>query len=176
MSTDLQPRFGPVVYDYEANLLEPLFCGPGAISVLTGHPARTVERYAAFLRGNERRRITGMGEGEIINILEAYGLVPVKIDVAHVDGQHPFRYTSGGSTTAKVRQWPTFIRWLRDTTELRGDDVYLVITSRHVLVARGDLIVDNMTKFPQPYEDVKHYRRAWVRSAYCIMQEPEPCR
>lgn len=170
MTEDLRPRFGRVVYDYDANMFEPLFCGPGIISVLTGHPVRTVERYVSFLRG-KTGRVGGMWEREIINVLEAYGLVPIKIDVEHRDGQHTFTYANGDKLTAKVKQRPTLIRWLRETREDRGEDVYLVITTSHALAVRGEWIVDNRTKEPKPYDLAKHYRRARVRSAYCILQE-----
>ena len=170
--TDLRPRFGHVVYDYNTDVIDPLFCGPGAISILTGKPAREVERYVAFCRGQGTSgRVGGMRLHEIIRTLEVYGLVPVEIDVPWADGQHTFTYTNGNKLKAKVKRRPTLIRWLRASREDRGDDVYIVLTTSHIVVVKGDMLVDNITKEPVLYDTAKHHHRARVKSAYCIMQE-----
>ena len=108
---------------------------------------------------------------EIMDMIENLGMLWIEVPVKHVMGQTTFTTFTGRTMVLRTENYPTLIRWLRDTREVRGDDIYILFTPDHSLVVCGDWIVDNHLKVPAPYEKIKHMRRVKVNKVMCIMKE-----
>lgn len=166
------PRFGSTVNRQRPGIVR--WCGPGVLSVLSGLDYDEIERRINDLRGEPGdKRVKGMMLIEIKEMIEELGLVWVEMPQLTVDGQYTARYTNGATAKCKVKRVPTFIRWLRETREVRGDDVYMIFTGNHVMLAQGDMVVDNCTRGPVPYEKANHRRRARIICALCILKDEE---
>ena len=167
------PRFGAVV---DTRLFKERYCGPGVLSVVTGQSYDQVEEQVNELRGDHPHKpITAMLLVEIKELMERFGLLVVDIPHLWVQGQATAsHYMSNGSIFKeqfKCKTHATFITWLRETREARGQDVYLVCTGSHVMLACGDWIVDNCLKIPRQYEEIKWKRRTHIIGAFCILKD-----
>lgn len=174
MTQDFAPRFGGVVNDPDRDS----FCGPAAISVVTGLPVAEVERQVIAARNYRKRegdvwvtlnlrrkdfeRVDGMAPREIVAVLNTNGIITVDVDVPMVDSE-----CSG----IKAKRAPTFARWLKMTKHIRGDDVYMILTTSHVHLIRGNYFVDNNTNVPRTLDTHKRYRRSRVHSVYGLLTE-----
>ena len=171
-ASQYQPRFASTVNCQRPTITR--WCGPGVLSVLSGLDYDEIERRVNHMRGDpSHKRVTGMFLFEMKEMIEALGLVWIEMPKVIVDGYFTARYASGATQKCKVKCSPTFIRWLRDTREARGEDVYLVLTGDHVMLVKGEWIVDNCLRTPTPYELTKHRRRERVLGSFCILKDEE---
>ena len=142
------PRFGAPVNNASPNGMR--YCGPGVLSAISGLDYEEIEHLVKSMRGDyyATARVEGMMLIEIKEMIERLGMVWVEMPGIEVDGQFTARYEHGGTMKCKIKVRPTFIKWLRMTREARGDDVYMVFTGDHVMLACGDMIVDNRLGYP----------------------------
>lgn len=112
------------------------YCGPGAISTITGlnsdHAARAIRRLSG------QRAVKAAPWWALQKALQEFGY-----DLTAPD------------TSMKGE---TFKHWL-DHTMLRSDRVYLVFLTRHFVVVQGDQFNDNHTKVPVHVSIAPHQRR-----------------
>ena len=170
--TCYQPRFASTVNQQRPTIKR--WCGPGVLSILSGEDYDDIDTRVNDLRGNDRgTRVKGMLLMEVKEIIDELGLVWIEMPQMTVNGQYTYQYNSGRKLTAKVKRLPTFIRWLRDTREARGEDVYMVLTGDHVMLVQGDMVVDNCTRGPIPWGLTKYRRRSRVIGSFCILKDEE---
>jgi len=125
-----------------------LFCGPAAISAITGclvSEAKTILREVSG-----RRAIRGVSNSNMRKALWRLG----------------YRMASVEPRTTKDK--PTLASWLEARQE-RGlcERLCLVNTTGHYITVQGDRAVDNWMKLPTPVDEFNH-RRARVRKAWEI--------
>jgi len=159
------PRFGSVV---DTMAIRP-FCGPAVLSVLSGIDVAEIVRM--ILRSREDfgykpkacRRVIGMSLSEMLHHIEnELGLLAVNVKTKRNPNFDVFNNYS--------HPFPTLTRWLKDSADWRGDDVYLILTSSHYLLICGNRIVDNGLRFPRALSTVRKYRRSRIHHVYCIMK------
>jgi signal recognition particle subunit SEC65 len=127
------------------------FCGPAAISIITG--LDTAQSAALLRRVNRRQSITGTSFGEVSRVLTKLGYT--LISAAKVN---PFDRKSN----------PTLAAWLRETTRLRGDALYLISAGRHWQVVQGRRFCCGKTGEIVSIRDEQVKRRARVTGVWQI--------
>lgn len=120
------------------------FCGPSALSALTGLDTDTA---AALLRHwTGRRQITGLAQHHMYDALLALGFDPVQ---HHVKGK------------------PTLAAWLKANIEHRTPGrVFLIVAGNHYQLVEGRRYVCGITTEIVSVRDDKVKRRARVTSVY----------
>ena len=125
------------------------YCGPAALSIITGKPVSEVMRilHTYVL---ERRRVRGMWNHEMESCLWKMGYETRLV-------QLPLRM-------------PTVAQWLRN--ERKPDDTFLVQVSHHYIVVRGRKIADNRNPegvFLRQYQ----HRRSRVHKVWHVYRPPK---
>ncbi len=170
--TRYQPRFGSTVNRQRPSIRR--WCGPGVLSVLSGEDYDDIETRVNDLRGDHSHvRVTSMLLIEMKRLIEDMGLIWIEMPQVIVDGQFTAHYASGANQKCKVKRLPMFITWLRMTREARGEDVYMVLTPDHVMLVKGEWLVDNCLRTPTPYELTKYRRRQRVIGSFCILKDED---
>lgn len=150
------------------------FCGPAALSALTGLPAETVARRIEHITQEPAEKLAGMRNWEMRSALRLFGL---RIAREHSYGtveSRPKRRRGwwgrlvhpddlDGETETYWAGRPTLARWLRERDpELHSAACILSVThSGHYIVVQGGDVADNHQGLV-PVEDSK-WRRARVR-------------
>lgn len=125
------------------------FCGPAALSLITGKPVS--ECTAALRAATGRRAIFGVAYREMMAVLPMLGYIAAPIPI----GDKP----------------PTLAALLRKLKDRRPEDVYLLSVTDHYLVLRGRKIYDNRNPegvFVRQYP----HRRVRVKGIFGTMQVP----
>ncbi len=126
------------------------WCGPSAISALTGW---TVDEAARWIWAHRGRKGTPQGirgtlSGEVRSCLSAAGL---------------------GTSRLRVEGTPTLAQWLRRRgPELRKATV-LIVAGNHWIVVKGRKLVDSHTKTPVGIGKAPH-RRKRIEAAYLVLK------
>lgn len=127
------------------------YCGPAAVSIITGRTAECAVRWMLVARGYEPGErnggIKGSWASEVGRALHALG------------------YTLGMGRGVENR--PTLARWLRDRTPAQRARTYLVSAGSHFLVVRGNKVACSLTGAPVNLRAYPH-RRYRVRSYYPV--------
>lgn len=132
------------------------FCGPSAISALTGLDTRDT---AAILRDvSGRRVIKGTYDHQMRKACAKLGLNMV-----------PYREYLLPSHPNPLFNAPTLISWLRQTRDDRGTNTYLLSAGHHWCIVQGRRYVCGITGRIVPFKDIPH-RCARVRVAYQIVR------
>lgn len=170
------------------------YCGPGAISALTGVTAEraakliaetrgiTPTRMKAFAKNSQRTGrgfgIKGTAEHEMQHVLRKLGYNSVRIDPEDnyfTSNRLDVTQDNGLSPYAIARKIdaghcrPTLKQW--DDNRTRDTDAYLVVLSTHYVVVQGDKIVDNQLLTIRTLSEAKHYTRARVQTVYRITKQ-----
>lgn len=141
------------------------FCGPAALSVLTGQRVSACEDVLRKVseRLRDKKQITGTRGIEILHALDAMGFdVDDRTLVPH---------------QAVVRgKWvgPTFKQWRRDTAEKRKpDDLIFMGTGHHWFVFKGRTVWDNL--HPEGISVGKYgHARGRVEQAWVVRERAHP--
>jgi hypothetical protein len=126
------------------------FCGPSALSAITGLPTDDTARMLRELSG--RRSITGTSDAEMFRVLQHLGFNAVRVPARDPD-------------RPKVTQ--TLASWLKLTPRPEGV-VYLVSAGNHWQVISGRRYVCGVVKEIVSVRDKRVKRRARVRGAWKI--------
>ena len=125
------------------------WCGPAAVSVLTGMTAEDAAR--AIRRVTGKTQCTRVKLGDLLRALRQQGLVLNAVGI----------WSRGTG--------PTTAAWLKTRRQrTRATDTYLVAQTTHFIVVRGDMAVDNQTGKPVPLAKITG-RRARVAAAYLVL-------
>jgi len=128
------------------------YCGPGAVSIVTGRTAECAVRWMLLARGYEPGDRNGGIKGSWAR----------EVGVA----LHSLGYTLGmGRSTSSPR--PTLARWLRERTPEQRRRTYLVSAGSHFLVVRGNKVACSITGEPVNLRAYPH-RRYRVRTVYPV--------
>ena len=130
------------------------FCGPGALSAITG---RTAECGAAWInveRGRPAwRLVQGCSNHQVRRALRKLGYIARRQYVCNV-------ITRSGRFLK-----PTVMQWLDQ--RIHKSATYLVVVTGHYVVVRGNQLVDNQHGNPVHVERSKHIRKR-VRMVFII--------
>lgn len=149
------------------------FCGPGAISALTGITAERAakliraerDKFNAGTRGRRRglARSTGAGSGisfaytvEVLDVLKQLGY-----QAERVEKRYDQQYTDYLNKT--LRAWDRDVRL--PAQRLRP---LLIVVSSHFVVVQGDKLVDNQLERIVTLSETDHYSRARIKRIYEI--------
>lgn len=141
------------------------FCGPAALSVLTGQTVTACEDVLRKVseRLRDKKRITGTRGIEILHALNAMGfdvdertLVPHQVAVRG------------------MMKGPTFKQWRKDTAEKRKpDDLIFLGTGHHWFVLKGRTVWDN--KYTEGVSVGKYgHARGRVEQAWIVRERAHP--
>lgn len=115
------------------------FCGPAALSLLTGEHVddcvAAVREIRKARRPNKRVCIRGMHNLEMLRVLRNLGF---QYNPLHARPDYPVRPRSKHAGNAPTLA--QFLRWKRDRTPSQR---FLLCTRNHYLVLRGNKIYDN---------------------------------
>lgn len=127
------------------------YCGPAALSALTGLPTDTTSELLRRVTG--KRAITGVGDEVMIKTLHRLGFVLTRAD----------RYE---------RSRPTLAAWLEgDRMKRPASNTYLVSAGNHWQVIQGDLYVCGQSLSITTVDNkFRVKRRARVRATYIVRQ------
>ena len=155
------------------------FCGPSALSALTGHDTGTIEWW---LRAKYPRDYPGPVRITYLHHLRDYLLAhrysacryPVGPPWSCVTEDDIRRYGVGivpdlSLLVSSPRE--SLQHWLRRTAKRRGDGVWLLRVTGHFVVARGIYIVDSAHKTPTLISGV-WCRRKMVTDALLVEASP----
>jgi len=134
------------------------WCGPTAISVITGRSYNEVEVACQSLC--HRKKITGMYTREIMNVINHFG--HDYKELPYLSKTYDFNYETGRYDVSEV----TVGRWLDKVRERTS--TYLIQMTGHVAVVQGDLYWDTFT--PETGTEVKSapFRRKRMRRVFRI--------
>lgn len=133
------------------------WCGPSAVSALTGWSVDEAARWIWERRGRKGtpKGVQGTHRHEIRACLSAAGLGTIRISTRREFNGHDDR--------------PTLAEWMRKRgPELRRATVLLVV-GNHYVVVRGRKFVDSGTMTPTSISKAP-YRRARVNEAYVVVK------
>lgn len=120
------------------------YCGPSAISAVTGLTTGEAARLIRSING--KASVKGTHASELVA-----AFAKCNIEVSSVS------CVSGESTLGQ---------WLKDSRQLRGDDVYLVSAGHHWQLVQGSKFVCGITREVVSQKDRRVKRRAKVKSVY----------
>ena len=123
------------------------WCGPTALTVLTGKRYDIIEKDILSKKANKKKKyIRGMYNHEMGNALRRYG--------------YSMRHAS-------LHGCDTFRQWTKATYGQRGKKWYLMQTTSHFLVVKGNKVWDNNTpKEGVPITKSRLYKRARLDNVY----------
>ena len=134
------------------------YCGPAAISAVTGQTTGEVARLIRKYTG--RSRVTGTGPSDLRAVFRN-----VQIDMQ-------VHYDSWLYWTAKFKhngQAPTLAAWLKKTRPIRKSaDIFLILTTNHWQVVQGNRIVCSQLGEPTRVSSNRVKRRQRVRQVYTL--------
>jgi hypothetical protein len=139
------------------------FCGPSAISALTGMSSGEAARLLRYITG--RRSIKGTGTGSVLRALRMCGIEIAARPVAVENYVNKKGYT-------KTRGIHSLTAWLRKTVKERTPGrVFLLVAGNHWQVISGRRYVCGQSGEIVSITDKKVKRRAKVTEAYeCIVR------
>jgi len=124
------------------------YCGPAAVSVLTGVDTDTASK---IIRSeNPRiRAVRGLAEVDLFRALKACGMTVETV---------PLKKKRG-----------TLINWINENRDARTDDaVFLIVAGHHYQIINGSRYICGLTNTFVPFFHEKVKRRAHVRGVYRI--------
>ena len=122
------------------------FCGPAAISTITGISTDDASRIIRHITG--RRQVTWTSTHEVHQAMQWRGY---RIVEKRMDGDNP-----------------TLARWLRERQNRRA--TYLINVTNHWVVVRGNKFVDSKHRDPVNTRQAKG-RRARVKRVYTVFRD-----
>lgn len=131
------------------------FCGPSALSILTG---LDTGRTATLLRRvSGARSIKGTYSGWMRKALRELGIDSFSSWTGHWTGGKPL----------------TFVQWLRDTKDKRGDGTYLIVCGNHWILVQGRRCACGITKEVVSLKDCSK-RRGRVTECWSLTRVEQP--
>ena len=132
------------------------WCGPGAISLLTGMSTDEASRLARSFTGSTK--CTYMHHSTMIKCLEACNLSPNLFDR---QGHLPMKKRQ------TINQWR---KAFKNDLKLKeqGYDIFLVSAGGHFQILQGDFFVDNIVKEPLLFDDMKKGKGRKIRKVWKI--------
>lgn len=127
------------------------WCGPAAISIITG--LGYDEAIDLLKRVTGKRAIRGVSRNEMFRALQAIGW----------DCKDRWEYTK--------EHRPTLAWWLRQRGDEEMDTTFLVNVTGHYVVVRGRKIADNLVMAPVWLREYPH-RRKRVKVVWSMRQVP----
>lgn len=165
------------------------YCGPGAISAITGITAENAAKRIADHKGysqakqksfakNAKR--TGKGYGVVgtsvttmRSVLRDLGYKTIEqiAKPSETMSGYDFEVNTGAEPrgldeNGYLLPCQTLTQW--DNNRKRTTDLYLIALTTHYVVVQGDKIVDNQIITPRSLAGGKHYRRARVQQVFRI--------
>ena len=128
------------------------WCGPGAISILTGCSTDDASRLIRTVSG--KQSTTGTSVRDLITVLEAFGFGLWRED------NHCSRDTN---------ERPTLAQWFA-TKQVEPWQTFLVDAGHHFQLIQGDLFIDNIVKDLVAFEDMSSGKRRRVRQTWMIYE------
>lgn len=150
------PRLHAVVND--TGTYDHVFCGPAAISSITGRKASRVIAEFKKLRGHNGK-IGSTGPGECAEVIRRLGY-----PVAQHLGYHALRHRFGGKV-------PSLALFLRKRTPEERAMTFMVMLSHHWVAVRGNKFCDSFQREPVNIGKA-HCRRAWVKGVLRVWKKP----
>jgi hypothetical protein len=146
------------------------YCGPAAISILTGMTTGEAARLLRQVSG--KTLIKGTHAWQVLQALYRCGLtsrrMPAKVTCKEVTRKANF-LCRGGTYTVTKGEW-TLAQWLKKTvTQRTAGRVFLVAAGHHWLIITGRRYCCGITKEIVSITDDKVKRRARVTEVYEIM-------
>ena len=135
------PSLGSLVQD---SAYHNRYCGPGALSIITGHSTQCTAHTAREVSG--RLMITGLAEIDIRDALFKYGYM---------------------SNRERLEKGITLARWLRERSPEQRKNLYLIRCGHHYVVVKGNKLCDNWTEDPVFIRKAPH-RRKRMQSVYRV--------
>jgi len=102
------------------------YCGPAALSLITGRPVS--ECTEELRRHTGQRAIRGVYRNDLLDVSRRMGTRLINVPVIGTPGQ----------------QRPTLVKLLRQLRERHADDVYLINITGHYIVLKGIKLFDNV--------------------------------
>ncbi len=125
------------------------YCGPAAVSAITGRTAECASAWINFGRGYDKpRKVKSTGSGDLATALRLLG---------YLLSQQP-----------QPEPRVTVAKWLRQRNARQRTSVWLILAGHHWFVVRGNLVVDNVRGRVTLSKGPK--RRAFVTEAYHVTE------
>ena len=126
------------------------WCGPGAISILTGCSTDEASRLIRTVSG--KTRTTGTSPRHLSLVLEAFGFE---------------LYRDEDYRDLDTKKRPTLQKWF-DRKKIQPWDTYLIDAGHHFQILQGDLYIDNIVKDFIAFEDMDRGKRRRFGTAWQI--------
>lgn len=139
-----------------------LWCGPAAISAVTGAPTSQIVALAKKFTG--RQVIKGMNVYTLRQVLNALGY---RTEEAY-SALRAWTFERGSD----LRD-PTLAKWTRENREKFSRLPCIVMTTSHYVTVKGRSFIDNHTKKPVPLSKAP-WRRARVAQAWQVQKVEGP--
>lgn len=128
------------------------WCGPSALSLITGAPlAETTKRFA-YMQGEAYQKLSGVYAEELLLALWEQGWKAENVGLLD-------RYP-------KLQMGPTLARYMRERPKIEVINKLLINVTGHFIVAHGRYLFDNwvprgatIDTFPKPRRHVQH---VWI--------------
>ena len=134
------------------------WCGPGAISILTGCSTDDASRLIRTVSG--KRSTTRMSVSDMITVLEAFGFSLYRDeDYRHLDAS----------------KRPTLNQWF-NRKQVKPWQTFLVDAGHHFQIVQGDLYTDNIVKDLIAFEDMDRGKRRRFGTAWQLYEPTEGIR
>lgn len=134
------------------------YCGPGAVSIITGRTAECAVRWILAGRGYGPRERNGGIKGTFgVEVGEALHALGYELGMSHsaaIDGKRP-----------------TLARWLRERTPEQRRRTYLVSAGGHWIVVRGNKVACSITGAPVNLREYPHRRYRVRRYSRVTLRE-----
>lgn len=137
----------PIIHDRATTL----WCGPGALAILSGRPTSEIHRVLQGVTG--RKTIKGLWTGELCKAADKLGITLTR--------------------TASIQHEPTLAQWTRQNKALLASHTMLLQVSNHYVVVSGRQFVDNQNQTPIPLSKAPGRRRR-VKHVLLVSEHGRP--
>lgn len=157
----MTPKLHPIKHDLKSTL----WCGPAALSIVTGAATSEIHRLISWRSG--KPRVKGISNHQLCMAARDLGYQLVPIYDAKED---PKCFELAPSTCApgtmikwpKKNSFPTLARFLRENKAAIRSAPVIVNVTRHYIVVHGRSFVDNQNRTPLPLKKAPgRRRRVW---------------
>tara|TARA_Y100001973_G_C5022992_1_gene244121 strand:+ start:190 stop:633 length:444 start_codon:yes stop_codon:yes gene_type:complete len=133
------------------------WCGPSAVSTLTGAPLIHTHSRAAFYQNQAMKKVKGMYNEEVILLLREQGYGVRQIDL-----------------TERFETQPTINMFMKSRTPYEFAMPILLGITNHFISVHMNWACDNWTLNPVPFNEFPKPKRR-VEFAFVVIREKNPC-